>query len=84
MVLSFKVAISSISCSVLCSATFSAGIYLSHCNVYRMTIPKTNNYRQILILAAEITAGSSYFYLLKDSQLTSKPQMPQNHIQLPV
>ena len=50
-----------------------------------MTVPKTNNYMQILILAAEITAGSSYFFfLLKDSQLASKPKMPQNLIQLPV
>ena len=78
MVLPFKVAISSISCNFWCLATFSAGIYLSHCNIYRMTVPKTNNYMQILILGA----GSSYFSLLKDSQLASKQKkMPQNCIQ---
>ena len=44
MVLSFKAAILSISCIVLCSATFCAGTCMSHCNVYRMTVPKPFNY----------------------------------------
>ena len=30
-----------------------------------MTVPKTNNYMQVLILAAEITAGSSYSFSFK-------------------
>ena len=49
-----------------------------------MTVSKTNNYMQILILAAEVTTGSSYFSLLKDNQLALKPNMPQNLIELPV
>ena len=50
-----------------------------------MNVPKTNNYMQILILAAEITAGRFVFsYLLNDSQPASKPTMPQNLVQVPV
>ena len=49
-----------------------------------MNVPKTNNYMQLLILAAEITAGRFIFYFLNDSQPASKPKMPQNLVQLPV
>ena len=60
MVLSFKVAISAFFVMLLAQQHFLL-LYLSYCNVYKMNVPKTNNYMQILILAAEITAGVHIF-----------------------